>query len=120
MTREPSLSTLMDPSSAWASLENIEQNIKAQTAEQQRHAETTAMLFHRVFNTPDGRQVLEHLLDWSVRRQVVPHVDRERLLVEPATLLPFVLFREGQNALVTDILQKLRQAEAALKREATP
>lgn len=59
----------------------------------------------QVFSTPEGRKVLEHLFDVTVRRPLVmPELARD-----PVTLYPLACKREGENALVL-YLAKLAHA----------
>jgi hypothetical protein len=64
-----------------------------------------------VFTSREGAEVLEWLLDRTLRRATTPRLDREHLLVTADQLMPYTLFREGQNSIVADVVALMAQAQ---------
>jgi hypothetical protein len=74
---------------------------RAAAQQEQKERERLAYKAAALFSSPEGREVLEVLLDASLRRVTfdIPQ------MTDPMTTLVRGAFREGQNAIVAHLLQ---------------
>lgn len=111
-TREPSLTSLLS-GDGWRGLEGVEQRMVSNAREIEARRAEMAEKVLRVFEAGDGRDVLDWLLDRTLRKASMPRLDRINMLASSEQLLPHMLFREGENAIVEEIVTLMR---VALKR----
>ncbi len=109
--REPSVASFL-AGDGWGGLLDIDKRIaaNADAAEKRRLEVADAVL--ALFESLEGQAVLEYLLDRTLRRDQVPRLDKQNLLVTFEQLAPYATFRAGQNAVVADLLELMRAAQA--------
>lgn len=102
---EPSLDAMlrnaMGGLSGWDGIENLGQLQDKLRRDQEKAMREEAALFRRVFNTPDGRKVLEIFLDKTVRQASWPW----HALQTQDAMLMYGLAREAENGFVMAILK---------------
>lgn len=110
--QEPGLDALMQQlmgsSGGWPQLEqqHIGKLFDKQLRDQQQALRKEAMAFRNCFSTPDGRRVLEIMLNQTLRQATWP-VSAIRNVHD---LMAYGVWREGQNALVANIIEAIAMA----------
>lgn len=96
----------------WSWLEAVEEKFGVKTPEQRRAKEqaaenrrSLARAAAKIFSTPEGAAVLEMLVDTSLLRTVFV----TQLGIDPQQTLAYGAFREGQNALVFQLLRLIAE-----------
>lgn len=98
-------------SGGWGSLTDMEAKAGERAKEADARRMQIAEKAYAIFETSEGREVLEWLLDRTLRRASVPRIDVNNLLVTFDQLAPYATFREGQNSVVLDLVDMLRAVE---------
>lgn len=109
--KEPSLSALL-AGDGWGPIQNVEGRIKEASAEAEARRLKMAEKVLALFETREGAEVMEWLLDRTLRKSSTPRIDQHNLLVTAEQLMPHTLFREGQNSIVADLVELMRAAKA--------
>jgi len=112
---EPSIDGLMgqitdmlQEAGGWADLNASAPALQKMRDMQRAAFKREANLFRDVFATPDGRKLLELLLDRTLRRPVLPD---GILGFSMDQLTPVMLMREAENSFVRAMLDAIAQAE---------
>lgn len=106
---EPSIDALLKTfgqdsgMAGWEGLDHAGAVMRKVTDEQGKAMREQAALFRAVFNSPEGRQVLEIFLDQTLRRSAWPWAH----LQNQEALLAYGIAREAENGFVAAILQAL-------------
>jgi hypothetical protein len=94
----------------WADLDQrqLDKEFKKQQHEQQRRMRDEAMLFRDVlWANEQGRQLLELLLDLTLRRRTWPNA----LMIDRHAMLAEGIWREAENCFVAAMLDAIATAE---------
>lgn len=113
--KEPNMTDLSQP--GWGGLDLTRSAIEARSKEAARKRLDMAHLVDAVFSTQDGQIVLEHLLDLTVRKPMLPATVPAQQPVTSAETVPYVAFREGQNSVVAHISMLIEQARTNRHKE---
>ncbi len=108
--KEPSVAALLR-GGAWGDLTDLDGKIAAQQDEASKRRLQVADKVLALFETREGAEVLEYLLDRTLRLSTMPRLDREKLLISYDQLAPFATFREGQNSIVADLIDMIKAAQ---------
>lgn len=109
---EPSLEALLDKAmggGGWPELNSktIGQLFDKQLRDQQQALRKDAMIFRECFSTKAGRRVLEIMLDQTLRQATWPVAAIRNI----HDLTAFGIWREGQNALIANIIEAIAMAK---------
>jgi hypothetical protein len=108
---EPSLDALLNSfmgKSGWPEMDtaNIGKLMNKQLRDQQQALRKEALAFRACFATPDGRKVLELILNQTLRAITWPVM----AMANAQDLMAYGVWREGQNALVANIIEAIAAA----------
>jgi hypothetical protein len=92
-------------SEGWGGVNAMQQKMPESVA-QSRVAEIAG----RIFRTDEGKVLLEHLVAMTIDRPMLPAAVVAQQPVTSAEVVPYVAFREGQNAIVEHVLGLIRRA----------
>jgi hypothetical protein len=111
VSREPRVDQLL-AQKGWGGIENIERRIQENREVGDDERIKLAQIADSLFSSGDGALLLDHLLDKTLRRPMIPVALPGQMPVTMDQVTPFVVFREGQNAIVQGLLDMMRQARA--------
>ena len=109
MSREPTLDSLLASNAGWAGLRNLDDRMRGRAEAAGEERRRLAAIVADVVETPAGRELVEWLLNRTLRRASTPDIGTERLLVTGEQLTPYILWSEAQKALVEQLLQLVRE-----------
>lgn len=109
--REPSVKGVIDrlQQEGWAGLDMgtaADQLRRAGASDRSRFDE----LAEAVFGSPAGQELLETLLDMTLRRPTMSPIFASGQPITAEQLMPYTIYREGQNAMVLTLLHALARA----------
>ena len=110
--KEPSLENAKKLAKGWVGLDDIEKKFGVDMAIIQQRSRSASALAKVVFSTPEGEELLEYLMDRTVRRSPVPNLADNPIMVTFEQLAPVVTFCKGQSSIVQHILELISKKEA--------
>lgn len=119
MSTHPSYEQARDSAGGWSLLEDPERRFRDAMRKMGARRRELGEAVARLAETPDGRALLEHLLDRTVRRQPVPNLLDEPVAITAEQLMPRVLAHAGAVAIVEEILILIRIGSEAPFNEET-
>lgn len=105
---EPTYEHARDTAGGWSMLDNPEKRFQAALEEASKGRRELARSVARLAATDDGRVLIEHLLDMTVRQQPVMNLLREPVAITAEQLMPRVLAHNGAVSIVEEILLLVR------------